>query len=100
MCQHCQSGKAIRIIHILSVFVALGIQHAKHMCCILLSPVARTSKQYLSTRSHKQHNFQKYQKKENVIEHEMCLDFVYKFCLETFLILRNERDLIKIVVFR
>jgi hypothetical protein len=38
-CNHCCSGKAVRT-YSESVFVALGIQHARRMRRIILSPVA------------------------------------------------------------
>jgi hypothetical protein len=73
MCHYCNSGKAISIIYSECVFVALGTQHAQRMCCILLSSVARPSKQYFSTCSYKRHNFRKERKKEKVIERKMCV---------------------------
>ena len=35
-CNHCSSGKAISVTYIEHVFVALGIQHAMHMCHIVI----------------------------------------------------------------
>jgi len=58
------------------VSVALVIQHAKHMCCVVLSNVACLVLPYFSTLFHKQHDFHK-----NVIEHKMCFGFLYNFCL-------------------
>ena len=43
--------------------VALGNQHAKRMCRIVLSPVVCPALQYVSTLSHKRHELKK------VIEH-------------------------------
>ena len=53
------------IIYSECVFVALGIQHAKHMSCILLLSVARQSKQYFS---HDLINSTIFKKTEKVIE--------------------------------
>jgi hypothetical protein len=52
-------------------FVAVGIQHAR------LSFVASPDRQTLYTLSHKPHDFHNFRKK--VIEHKMCLEFLYKF---------------------
>jgi hypothetical protein len=64
MCHHCNSGKAISIIYSECVFVVLGIQHAQCMRFILLSSVAKPSKQYSSTCSYERHNFQKERNKK------------------------------------
>ena len=48
------------------VFVALGIQHATRMRRIILPSVARPPLQYVSSLSHKRHDFRR-----NVTEHRM-----------------------------
>jgi len=55
------------LLHILSVSVALGIQHAMRMRHIL-SSVASPAVQYFSKLSHKGRI-----KKKKVIEHKMCV---------------------------
>jgi hypothetical protein len=39
------------------VFVALGVQHAMRMCHIMLSSVVSLAVLYVSTLSHKRHDF-------------------------------------------
>jgi hypothetical protein len=56
---HCCSGRAICITYSEREIVALGIQQAKHMRCIVLSLMAPLAVQHFSTLTHKQHNFQK-----------------------------------------
>jgi hypothetical protein len=58
-CSHCCSGKAIIIIYSACVFVALVIQHSKHMRRIVLSSVASPTLQYFPTLSHKVTTFGK-----------------------------------------
>ena len=66
------------------VCVALVIQHAQRMRLIILSSVASLALQYLSTLSHKWHNF-----RNKVVEQKMCFDFLYNFDLKHFSFLKN-----------
>jgi len=54
---HCCRGKAISITYSEDVSVALGMQHAKIMRRIILSPVTCPALQYFSALSHKRHDF-------------------------------------------
>ena len=75
MHNHCCCGQAVSITYSECVFVALFIQHAKHMHHVTLSTVASLALQHFSTLSHKQHDFQK-----EVIEHKVCvLSFAISF---------------------
>jgi len=68
------------------VYVVLVTQHAKRMRPIVLLSVACPGLTYIFffTWSHKRHNFRK-----RVIEHKMCVNFLYNFRLKIFLILRR-----------
>ena len=66
------------MLHILSVF-ALIIQHAKRMSRVTLPSVVCMALPYLSTLSHKRHDFRE---KIKVTEHKICFDFLYSFCLK------------------
>ena len=82
-CNHCCSGKEIIIIYPESVFVALVIQHEKHMhhivicclpgCSVILNIISKMAG-FL---------------KKNVIEHEMCFLILSTNLSETFLIFRR-----------
>ena len=67
------------VFHILSVSVALIIQHAKRMRRIELSFVACPTVQYSLKLSYKWHYIRK-----NIIEHKMFVDFLYNFRLKDF----------------
>jgi hypothetical protein len=73
-------------LHILSVSIALVIQRAKRMRCIILSPVACLALPYSSTLSHKRHDF-----REEAITHKMCVLIFSITFFETFLILRRNQ---------
>jgi hypothetical protein len=53
----CSHGKAISMIYFECVFVALVIQHAEHICHIILSVDCLSL--HISTSSHKWNDFQK-----------------------------------------
>jgi len=61
----------------MSVFVALVIQHAMHMCCIVICGLSGF-KIFFHIIS------QMAQISKTVTEHKMCFDFIYNFCLEHF----------------
>jgi len=58
----------MNIAHSKGVFLALGIQQAMRMRHIVICGLSGS--QYLSTFSHKRHDFRK------VIEYKMCFDFL------------------------
>ena len=76
---HCCHGKAISNTYSECVFVALVIQHAKHMHCNTVSSIACPAVPYFFTLSHKWQDLQK-----DVTEYKMCYDFLYNFCLKYF----------------
>jgi hypothetical protein len=77
------------------VSVALVIQHAKRMRCIILPSVACLAVPHFSTLSHKRHDFRK-----TVIEYKMCVLIFSTILFETFLILRRIQPDIVINVHR
>ena len=62
------------------VSVALVIQQAKRTRCIILSYVACLNLPYFSMLSQKMARLSE----KKVIEHIMCYDFLYNFCLKHF----------------
>ena len=85
-CNHCCCEKAVIITYSERVLLNLDIQHAMRMSHILTFPAL----QYFPTLSHKWYDFQK-----NFIEHKMCVLIFPKIFVLIFLILRNERVMIK-----
>ena len=59
--------------------VAVVTQRAKRMRAIILSSVSCLALPYFSTLFHTWHDL----RKKNFIEHKMCFDFLYNFCLNT-----------------
>jgi hypothetical protein len=77
------------LLHDLSVFVALGVQHAIRMRHIFMSRLPRST--MLSTFSHKRHDF-----RNKKLLKTKCVLILSTTLSETFLILLiNERDMIK-----
>ena len=66
LCYHCSCGKAINIGYSECVSVALGIQHAKCICCTAICGLFFLP--HFTTLSHKLHDFL-----EKVFEYEMCV---------------------------
>jgi hypothetical protein len=79
---HCCNGKAVSITYSEYVSVALGIQHAKCMRCIILPTAACLSLQYISTLSHKRHDFLG----EKIIQHKICVLIFSTNLSEIFLV--------------
>ena len=67
--------KLIIITYSECLSVALDIQHEKRMRRIAISALPRST--IFFSLSHKRNDFWK-----NVIEHKMCFDFFFKFCLQ------------------
>jgi hypothetical protein len=89
---HCCRWKAIRISYSECVFVAIVIQHAMRMRPILLSSVACLAQPYVSTLSHKRHDF-----REKAIEPKICvLTFSTTFVCNILILRRIERDIINV----
>jgi hypothetical protein len=69
---HCCRGKAKRITYSECVCLALVIQQAVQMRCIIFSSVVCPAIQYFFALSHKWHDFRR-----NVTEHKMSFDILY-----------------------
>jgi hypothetical protein len=76
---HCCHDKAVSITYSEWVSVALVIQHAMRIRCIIVSSVAYLAVPYFSILINIWHDIRKY-----VIEHEMCFDCLYNFCVKHF----------------
>ena len=89
-CNHHCHRKAISFTYSECVFVALVIQHATHICHIILSSMPCLALQLFSTLSHKWHNFWK-----KLLNIKHVLHFSLPLFSEKFLILRRtEQDMI------
>jgi hypothetical protein len=60
-------GKAITVTHSVCVCVALVVQHAKHMQCVILSPVACLVLRYFCTLCHKCYDFRKVTEQKHML---------------------------------
>jgi hypothetical protein len=86
---HC-CGKSICVIHSESVSVALVIQHATRMRCIILLSVACLAVPYSSALIHKQHDFG-----EKNIESKIYVEILFTTLSEIVLILtRIQRHIV------
>jgi hypothetical protein len=81
---HCCCEKAISITHSECVSVAFVIQPAMRLRRIILSSAACLAVPHFFILSHKRQDFP-----EKVIEHKMCLHFLYNFCLKHFSLEKN-----------
>ena len=81
-CNHCCSGKAVRITYSELLFVALGIQHAMLMRHIVICGLPRST--IFSTLSHKRHVFEK-----KLLNPKCVFWFSLQLLSEIFLILRR-----------
>ena len=68
----------VTVIYSECVFLALS---STQRACNILSSLACPDLKYFSTFCHK---CEKFREKKNVVEHKMCLDFLYKLCLKHF----------------
>jgi hypothetical protein len=76
---NCCHGNAINITYSEYVSVALFIERAKSIRCILSSSVACPAATYFFTLSQKRHGFWK-----NVIENKLCILIYFTVCLKHF----------------
>jgi len=84
----------LNIVCVCVCILALVIQHAKCMHCIILTPVACLALPYFSTLSHEQHARLLGKKLLNI---KCMFWFSLPLLPETFLTLRTEHDIIKYV---
>jgi len=88
---HCCRGKTVTTTCTEGVSIALVIQNAMRMRCIILSSVSYLAVPYLSTLSHIRHGF----RGKNFGDNKMCvLIFSTNFVSKVFIPRRTERDLI------